>query len=296
MMSESKQPFAFKGKDGWCFLDGDSNRWMDYLRGKVVLEKDVLASWNNLLEYRNEYFLNRKIPYVYLLAPSKERIFLDLLTDVVNPDPVYGPKLSLKNLLGINYIDPTSELITHRDSSYSIGDTHWTQEGAYLAYKKLISVLDVLSVSNTCVSTLDFSWTQTVSQGDLHSKIGIGPQAINYAKFNSSRLKNIENNNVKNIGSYVVFEDQSACGGVAVVFRDSFMSSMMPFLARSFKKTIFVWQPNLDYSIIEHFKPDVVISEQTERFLSRCPDDINGKTNADYVADKTAKLNKDSKC
>lgn len=57
----------------------------------------------------------------------------------------------------------------------------------------------------------------------------------------------------------------------AVMFRDSFASSMIPFLSEHFRRIVYEWQgPNqFNYALVEREKPDVVIQEMVERKLSR---------------------------
>ncbi len=93
----------------------------------------------------------------------------------------------------------------------------------------------------------------------------------------------IYNNDVVNRGNLRIYENTNTTLPKAVVFRDSFSTLLLKFLSESFSRLVAVWQPNLDYSIIEKEKPDIVISQQVERFLMKIPDDLNGKTNEEYV-------------
>ena len=81
----------------------------------------------------------------------------------------------------------------------------------------------------------------------------------------------------------MIFENTNHSLPKAVIFGDSFSSQLIKFLAESFSRMVVVWQPNLDYSIILNEKPDIVISEQVERFLIKIPDDIHGASNQDRV-------------
>jgi hypothetical protein len=53
----------------------------------------------------------------------------------------------------------------------------------------------------------------------------------------------------------------------AVIYHDSFMPWMAPFLTDHFRRSLFVWDPVLQLSLIESERPNVVIYETTERVL-----------------------------
>ncbi len=64
---------------------------------------------------------------------------------------------------------------------------------------------------------------------------------------------------------------------------------MLPFLAESFSRLIVVHQPNIDFTLVDTIKPDLVISLQIERFLLKIPNDVLGMTNQQYVRKKRNK-------
>jgi hypothetical protein len=58
----------------------------------------------------------------------------------------------------------------------------------------------------------------------------------------------------------------------AVMFRDSFGTALLPFLAEHFARIRFDWvDERFDAGVVESEKPQLVIQEVTERFLMRDP-------------------------
>jgi hypothetical protein len=53
----------------------------------------------------------------------------------------------------------------------------------------------------------------------------------------------------------------------AVVFRDSFGSAMIPFLAEHFSRAVYLWQNNFDPQVVIDERPAVVIQEWVGRHL-----------------------------
>ena len=58
----------------------------------------------------------------------------------------------------------------------------------------------------------------------------------------------------------------------AVIFHDSFFNEMIPFLSDHFSWAIYHWAFKVDETLIAGEKPDVVIFEVTDRYLSRLLD------------------------
>jgi hypothetical protein len=74
----------------------------------------------------------------------------------------------------------------------------------------------------------------------------------------------------------------------AVVFRDSFFETIIPFIAEDFGQIVYIWK-QYDHAImkdlIDHQKPQIVIEEMVERLLNLVREQ-NGR-NAIITADPT---------
>jgi hypothetical protein len=53
----------------------------------------------------------------------------------------------------------------------------------------------------------------------------------------------------------------------AVIFRDSFVSRLVPFLSEHFSRAVYLWQNDFDAAEVEKEHPDVVIQEIVGRHL-----------------------------
>ena len=53
----------------------------------------------------------------------------------------------------------------------------------------------------------------------------------------------------------------------AVIFRDSFVSRLVPFLSEHFSRAVYLWQNDFDANAVEQERPDVVIQEIVGRHL-----------------------------
>ncbi|MGL6467457.1 hypothetical protein ACSZNP_08075 [Aeromonas hydrophila] len=169
--------------------------------------------------------------------------------------------------------------------TFSKGDTHWNQYGAFVAYQELMQSMGVQNKIN--IEDVDFIPAER--KGDLISKLpGNHLDNTVLAKIKIQSSIEIEfDNHVQNRGKLVVINNHHALNDDSVViFRDSFGSALVHFLARTFRRVVAVWQPNIDLGIIEAESPKYVISEQVERFIVSPPNDISDKTHNQICTSK----------
>lgn len=102
------------------------------------------------------------------------------------------------------------------------------------------------------------------------------------------KFRLVDDNKVGNIGHRRIYENEDKTLPSCVYFRDSFTSHQLEMFASKFSRIVFLWQPNIDYDIVKSEAPDFVISQQVERFLVECPDDIHGPSHAEYERRKLA--------
>jgi hypothetical protein len=252
-----------------------------------------ILHWKTLLEMRSIWLSERQIHYCFFVVPNKICVYPEFLPSISlsKNRTIMHLKNYLEEKSFVKIIYPLEELVKAKSEMdvYSKDDTHWNDFGAFIGYQKLCEgiskILDINLISRSSVEFIETvsDLNELEDESDLGSKIGqIKPQRIR-ARLRSQKAKCAYNNKAFNRGNLMVFENRDRTLPKAVIFRDSFSTLLLPFLSESFSRLVAVWQPNLDYSIIEKEKPDIVISQQVERFLMKIPDDLNGKTNEEYV-------------
>jgi hypothetical protein len=68
---------------------------------------------------------------------------------------------------------------------------------------------------------------------------------------------------------FLISQREGAPIGRAVIYRDSFLNTMIAILAESMGRGVFVWGAEVDYKLLEREHPDVVILQMIERRLYR---------------------------
>ena len=285
------EPAVVEGRDGWLFLQGDTNRIMEQSTGQLHLTAPELRSWVRLLENRDAWTSSRGIEYHLFIAPNKESVhpehlpagyllsedrLVNRLLDALGPDaPVDYPVALLRRL-------------ATEQQLYPKGDTHWNQVGAFHAYRRWVSMVS----ATTPLPAFELSdGTLTVSDahvGDLgikcvpqrtHRTHGLAPK--------QPKAVLVEDNGVHNAGHRQRWRNVELAGGPKLlVFHDSFFGAMARFWAESVGELVAVHTPLLEHQIIEEEAPDVVLSVMVERFLIHVPDDIFGRTSAEAARSK----------
>ncbi len=288
---------ALKGKNGYLFLTNDSNKIIPQITGKIKFSRKELLNWKLLLEMRHSWLEKRKIKYLYCIAPNKACIVPECLPDNITLSEnrlICQFKKYLSENSFVEIVDPTEKLRqanTYRQT-YNKGDTHWNFYGAYVASQFLISeVKKSLPVRELLESDIKISQEIATDpeEFDLGNKVGWENDTIYKIEFVDRSARCVFDNGVKVTGHLSIYENKNQNLPSAMVFGDSFGNIMTSYLAESFSRLVFVHQPNLDYELIEKEKPDIVISEQVERFLTKMPNDLSGKSNEEIASEKIAK-------
>lgn len=284
---ESLNKHVAVGKDGWLFLRAGTNHVSSQLNGTYPLPDDFEQQWRLLFEYRKKTVEKHTSKYSFLVVPNKECVYADFLPDdikVTDRRPVFNVLKQAEGLVETLY--PLEGLVEQSRSVdvFPRCDSHWNHYGFNVAYRQLMKSWGLKGVADSDLLV------QNGQMNDLGSKLNMEISDVPYfAKVKAPRHKVIVDNKIKPLGNLFISEIDDPSLPTCVVFRDSFMTISTHILAQSFRRLVIAWQPNIDYGILEREKPDFVLSQQAERFLVACPDDVHGKTNEEYVAQKLAK-------
>ncbi len=269
------------GTDGWLFLKNDTNRIIDQITGRYALTDDVIHSWLNLLRLRDAYFKSKGINYSYICAPNKECVYSQYLPseiEISENRPINIIKDIFEKTLGNRFSYPLMALKNNEFNTFSKGDTHWNHYGAYVAYKIMMAKIGVSRV----IERSDIQFIPLSRKGDLISKHDRNSlDEVICASIKIPVDISVEfDNKVVNRGKLTVINNPLALNDESLlIFRDSFGSCLSHFLARTFRRVVMVWQPNIDFGIVEVELPDYVISGQVERFIVSPPNDITDLSN-----------------
>ncbi len=266
------------GSDGWLFLNGDSNDVLGQHLGSVVPGPDWVRGWSEVLRRRVELMAAIGAEYVHMIVPDKESVFEDMLPADLHPvarRPVHR-LLELAQGSGLELIYPLEQLIAARASLpvYYRTDTHWTPRAAHLAYLLLCDALAGRGLELELVEEPAVEWTESSDLGDLGAKLD-PPQrhTVIRARVRGRRAQIVADNRVAVTGRRLVVESDRDQAPSCVLFGSSYAVTLLPFLAESFRRVVFVHTTLVDAELLHAERPDVVISVTSERGLVVVPDD-----------------------
>jgi hypothetical protein len=283
-----------RGKEGWLFLDNDSNEFMRQHRGELLFTRDQLAEWRTLLEARIAWLRRRGIPYHFMVAPNPHSVYPDMLPFDVAP----GTPRPVMQLIGYlketaspaKVLYPLDRLVEHRDRPvFTQTNTHWTDLGAFLAYEDLMDAIgNEARVRRLAHSDLTFH--EQVEPGDLGAKLDPSESSLHvYAMPIDPAAKMTSDNRVFLNGHRIEYACPAAGTMVCLVLGDSFAHAMLPFLCESFGRLVFAHITTLDQQLVAQVEADVVVSIMNERYIIKVPTDEGAETLEQLAAGKRAR-------
>ncbi len=237
---------VLKGKDGWLFYKL-GNETEDF-EGRVLFSDAML---NRIKQNCNNRIKNLAPAKFYILVPpDKTVIYPEFLPDSILAKENMQ-KSRINQLLGENVeiIYPKDVILENKNHEllYYKTDTHWTYYGAYFGYLELMNQISL----DFSVKALKFS--SFVKQEyefynpDLANIINIGTRQSEKS-YKYECTENVEKSNLK-----------------VVIFGDSFLEYLEPYLKCTFKDIKIVYSNTIDANLVKNFKPNIVILEIVQR-------------------------------
>lgn len=255
---------VIRGKEGWLFLNNDTNNSVSQFKGDYLISNDEIDKWKYYLST-----LERIDNAILLIPPSKEMVFSEYY-------PYSRGKVcpidQLSKLVGeynVDYCYPI-DILKGDLNSYSKTETHWSNKAACDVILKILSKLKI-DISNF-KNPYTFELIEQV--GDLGSKLQ-PPEMSYYYKY-KNEINNADilfSNVITTQGSIVKYFNRSAfIDKSIVIFGDSFIECCLSLITSIFTKVVKIRSnATLIKEVIDYEKPDCVLAEITERFIVRAP-------------------------
>lgn len=256
-----------EGREGYLFLDNDSNKSVAQYQGSLLIDKPNLALWKEYFTKISEEKKRSGFNAAFLMAPGKEYIFPDLYP-VMRGSSTPADQFLINFTDDISIIDPTPQLMAERNFTYSKVDTHWSHYGARVAAQLVCKHFRQAFVNP------GFNYQFAPISGDLGSKLFPArtewlPQP-DYSSVNKFR---IFDNKILNRGRVHIYEnDSTSQRSTCLIFGDSFSTPLIIYLLFSFKRVVHVFSgADIDWEIVRHEKPEFLLAEMTTRFFIKAP-------------------------
>ncbi len=263
------------GVDNWLFFNTENDDFKYFTRSKSFTD-EKLEKVKEVMNKNIEFCKKHGIELITLIAPNKSTIYPELYNPYFNKLKGVDNYIILKNYIEKNIntsvIMPYDELMNGKDKLlYYPLDTHWTSNGAYIAYQVLEEKIIEKFPYYKRLNKNDIKECQQNQSNDLEVMLNI--------KFDRKPIQSIctvENNLliVKRTDPPQLNSVKSYGGEKApkiLLIHDSFMHALSPFIEKGASHIGHLWIYDNDFSNyseqILQFKPDIIIWEKIERSM-----------------------------
>ena len=269
------------GRAGWLYYnDVEDNDPIATYRGTNLLvdarwqaARSALVAWRDWLQARG-------IGFVVCIAPEKTSIYPEYLP------PGFATRNHrtrvdqfMEACAGpgdIEVVDLRGPVLQAKQDGklplYFRTDTHWNPAGAHVGASVLLKALSSRLPAIEPLDDSDFApQVEAAPGGDLAKILGIETGLKDWTVAYRPRLPLEEAPLDPDQGVVVTGESRSTLPR-ALFFRDSFANGMIPFLSPDFSRAVYIWDHQLDPRLIEKEKPDIVVLEMVERYVSHTVD------------------------
>lgn len=270
------------GKDGYLFLIRPGVT--DYYRGLPLFTEEEMARIADRLEKRKAWLAQQGIDYYLFVPPLKSTVYPDKMPDIFKPvRPTSGMdqlKAYLDQHCSVKMIDARAPLIAGRQvrDTYYTTDIHWNPWGGYIGYQVLMDRLLQAhpELGGRCLPDDYIVKADTNDQGDLAMQLALNDKLtrVTYmmVPVAPQRYKEVPEHPLPGKAFFkyrpVFTQGPDPQAPKLLMFRDSFAVYLIPYLGEHFSEAVYVWSPMFIPDIVEQEKPDIVVQEMMELFLS----------------------------
>jgi alginate O-acetyltransferase complex protein AlgJ len=279
------------GRDGWLFFRADDTIEQD--RGVENFSDAELTQYVTVLDARRRWLERLGARMIMIIAPDKGTIYPEYMIPQM---PQVAPT-RLDQLIAatadtdITLLDLRPALKAAKSSGplYYKADTHWTPLGAYVAANQVLRALHpiypeidslnpgawsfeyVYSAGGDMMPAFDYPW-------DVHERVPIVvrnfPDQVRYRGSEPiPQIPPVQGWSHDLDGSIAVTAHTDR--PKLLIIGDSYSVSLLPFLQQEFSEVacLFARRDSAfdEYHFVERFRPDIVLFEKVERFLSDSP-------------------------
>lgn len=281
---------VLRGREGWLFLDNDSNQSVEQFTGKVKLTWTERRKWKSYFKSAQAISNQFNMPMCLVVAPSKEMVLRDYYP---YKQSVSTPILQFLKLIPdeFNLILPIDELEASSERTFRVCDTHWTCHGARIATTLLAANLTGSSLDEIKKVFSQDLYEERQAFGDLGTKLypPVSHSEDFLKGFNYRQLV-VYDNQLPNFGRVMYMHCSDAkFNKTLLMFGSSSAYTMFNYLCRLFTNVIFFHTAgNIDETLVNSLKPDYVAMQTNARFVVKAPK--VGERIHHYIADKKGQI------
>jgi hypothetical protein len=295
----TENPAYIEGEDGWLFFtDGQINDFSQGL-GRVTLSSDQITAWADYFTGLKKAANENGSSFYIVIAPAKWDVYPQELPDWAQE--LRGTNsfdLLLSSHPELPIIDTRAALrkAAAKDDTYARQDSHWTEYGAYTAWKAIASCL---SANDPALAGIGAPKIDGVTTVDDHNEFG-GDGVVTAKDWTVPEYTHphppttVTSLTGQPIGigadNFIPLEllpamtqTEGAQSGLSLLaLRDSTGNALSPFLTRSFASTVQLSHTvgsdkSIDLgALVSQYGSNVTLFVMTERYLAFGPPPTSG--------------------
>jgi alginate O-acetyltransferase complex protein AlgJ len=277
-LASSASPNIMLGKDGWLFHSGEKE--VELFSGSEPLTQAELADWRRSLEGIRDWLKADGATFVLTFAPEKQTIYPEHLPDGLirvreesRQDQLIAYLREQHSDIRVVDLRPALREAKTANQVYFRTDTHWNELGAFAAYRALASELGRDFKAVRPMSESEVEVYDATRDGDLAGMLGLhGVLREAGVRVRPKQARARFEGNCGDMGQCASQTGDAALPRL-VMYRDSFASYMIPFVAEHFSRAVYVWDVKWKFSpaLVKAERPDVLVLEMVERNLMQPP-------------------------
>jgi len=291
-LRQSPNDIARIGKDGWYFYTGDHN--IEIGTGAYKFTDEWLSMIDENQQVMSNYFQKKGAVYFFMPSPAKPSIYPEYLPGDYQVQNTVIDQVtdSLQNNTEVNVIAVKDYLVKNKGLGrlYLKQDFHWDTLGSYLAYEQIIQEMNKVGVLDNAKPISMNIQGKNYGRGEVSNYFGgilpneYAPDVVwdahateitsgeEYEQLKSLCEKGFLEGHRLLDRNFTVYKNPSAEGGTLLIYGDSQMVNerkIPAYLAEHFKLVVNVGgTPNIYEALDDAVKPDVVVFQRSERYLS----------------------------
>lgn len=265
------------GADDWLFIT--ANRNLEAYRGAFRLSDSDLEAWAAALEERTQWLAQRGARYVMVFAPDKPEIYGERLPAGYErgaETPLDQLTAYLAQHAAVENIDVRPALHAARaevrDWLYYPYGSHWTDHGAWIAYREILRALSRHFPALEVPRAEDYAPEVLPEPGDTWGgRLRLGKD-YEQARLGFVQRQPLRSRQLVDDFYERVYEIPAAEGAPelprAVLLHDSFGAGLRDFLREDFSRLFTRNTVDFEPELVEAEHPDFVIQLMAERRLA----------------------------
>jgi hypothetical protein len=258
------------GHDGWLFLARGKHDVLDFVTGQRQVPTESFTTFNRMIAARAARVAALGAGYRHLIFPDKQSVLAEAFP---LPDPIRLGELYLARCraAAAHVLYPLAALRQAPEPGYQRTDSHASDAGYRLVATAVAAALTGGDAADYHRLLAEGPMQEKLVSGDLGRRFDPPLAAAERVLRTGWPLARLSNG-VTGANNGIVdlyFSRHAVHPARLLLFGDSFGRSLARLLSRFFQEVAFLRTPFLHAEILAQMRPDFVLTQNIERYLSR---------------------------